>query len=570
MIKQQLLLIIILFSTFFTSCSENKTADVIIINGNIATMNDKQPSAEAIAIKAGKIIAIGTDEAILKYKTATTKEIDAKGNFVMPGLIDGHAHFSSLGNSLMQLNLMGTKNWSEIVNLVADKVNRTEKGIWITGRGWHQEKWNEVVENATEGYPSHEGLSAVSVDNPVILSHASGHAIYANAKAMELAGITDETPDPEGGRIVRDKNGKAIGVFIETAEALITQKYEEYKSQLTEEELYKEWLQKIELAEAECLQKGLTSFQDAGSFFQEIAWYEELAKAGELDVRLWAMISSEEDINDETLVGFPKIGIGNHFFTCRAIKGYADGALGSRGAWLLKSYEDKPNHFGENVTPLADLKSNADFAAKFGLQMCIHAIGDKANREILNMYEDIFMKHKEANTWRWRIEHAQHVNINDIPRFAKLGVIPSMQSVHCSSDAIFVPARLGKLRAAQEAYAWRKFIEAGSIIVNGTDAPVEDVAPLKNFYAAVTRKISGTNDSFYPENCMTRLEALKSLTINNAYGGFEEPFKGSLVVEKFADIVILSNDLLNCAEEEILNTEVLYTIVNGEVKYQKR
>lgn len=542
---------------------------MIIINGNIATINDAQPSAQAVAVKDGKIIAIGSNEDILKYKTELTQEIDADNNFVMPGLIDGHAHFSNLGNSLMQLKLMPTKNWSEIIELVKNKANKTEKDIWITGRGWHQEKWNEVVENATEGYPNHESLSAVSPNNPVVLSHASGHAVFANAKAMEIAGITDETPDPAGGRIVRDKNGKAIGVFIETAEELITQKYNEYKNQLTEEERYNEWLQKIELAEAECLQKGLTSFQDAGSFFEEIAWYEKLAEAGELDVRLWAMISSEEAINDETLTGFPKIGLGNHFFTCRAIKGYADGALGSRGAWLLKSYNDKPNHFGANVTPLADLKSNAEFAAKFGLQMCIHAIGDKANREMLNMYESIFNKHNHAQNWRWRIEHAQHVNINDIPRFAKLGVIPSMQSVHCSSDAIFVPARLGKLRAAQESYAWRKFIEAGSMIVNGTDAPVEDVDPIKNFYAAVTRKISGTNDNFYPEHCMTRLEALKSLTINNAYGAFEEQFKGSLEIGKFADLIILSNDLLKCEEEEILNTDVLFTIVNGEVKYQK-
>ena len=387
--------------------------------------------------------------------------------------------------------------------------------------------------------------------------------MFANTKAMEIAGITDETPNPEGRKIIRDKNGKAIDVFIETAEELITKKYDEYKKQLSDEERHKEWLQKIELAEAECLQKGLTSFQDAGSFFEEIAWYEALAKAGELDVRLWAMISSEEVIDDNTLAGFPKIGIGNNFFTCRAIKGYADGALGSRGAWLLKSYEDKPDHFGENVTPLADLKSNAEFAAKFGLQMCIHAIGDKANREMLNMYEDIFKKSKNTNNWRWRIEHAQHVNITDIPKFAELRIIPSMQSVHCTSDAIFVPTRLGKLRAAQEAYAWLKFIEAGSTIINGTDAPVEDVAPIQNFHSAVTRKISRTTDSFYPEHCMTRLEALKSLTINNAYGGFEEQFKGSLEVEKFADIVILSNDLLNCKEEDILNTKVLYTIVNG-------
>lgn len=554
----------------FSACQDSDSfADTIIINGVITTMNDAQPEAEALAIKDGIIIKIGTNLEIETLKNEQTKVIDAKNQFVMPGFIDGHAHFSSLGESLMNLNLMQTNNWSEIIEKVKAEVFINEKNIWIQGRGWHQEKWNEPTENAVEGYPSHETLSTISPDNPVVLSHASGHAVFANAKAMEIAGITDETPNPKGGRIVRNKDGKAIGVFEETAEMLITDALKKYREQMTATEKYAEWMKKVDLATAESLSHGITSFQDAGSFFEEISWYEQLAKDEKLDVRLWVMISSEEPINDETLKDFPKIGVGNGFFTCRAIKGYADGALGSHGAWLLKSYTDKPNHFGQNVTPLADLKSNAKFAAKYDLQMCIHAIGDRANREILDIYENIFIKNKTKKDWRWRIEHAQHLNTADIPRFAKLGVIPSMQSVHCTSDASFVPKRLGALRAAQEAYVWRELIDAGSTIVNGTDAPVESVNPLPNLYAAMTRKLQ-TGESFYPEHAMTRLEALQSYTINNAFGGFEETKKGSLEVGKYADIVILNQNLLTCDFEKIQEAKVIFTIVNGEIKFESK
>ena len=554
----------------FSACQDSDSfADTIIINGVITTMNDAQPEAEALAIKDGIIIKIGTNLEIETLKNEQTKVIDAKNQFVMPGFIDGHAHFSSLGESLMNLNLMQTNNWSEIIEKVKAEVFINEKNIWIQGRGWHQEKWNEPTENAVEGYPSHETLSTISPDNPVVLSHASGHAVFANAKAMEIAGITDETPNPKGGRIVRNKDGKAIGVFEETAEMLITDALKKYREQMTATEKYAAWMKKVDLATAESLSHGITSFQDAGSFFEEISWYEQLAKDEKLDVRLWVMISSEEPINDETLKDFPKIGVGNGFFTCRAIKGYADGALGSHGAWLLKSYTDKPNHFGQNVTPLADLKSNAKFAAKYDLQMCIHAIGDRANREILDIYENIFIKNKTKKDWRWRIEHAQHLNTADIPRFAKLGVIPSMQSVHCTSDASFVPKRLGALRAAQEAYVWRELINAGSTIVNGTDAPVESVNPLPNLYAAMTRKLQ-TGESFYPEHAMTRLEALQSYTINNAFGGFEETKKGSLEVGKYADIVILNQNLLTCDFEKIQETKVIFTIVNGEIKFESK
>lgn len=573
MINQQIILYgLALVLLLFTACLNNSdtTADLVILNGDIATMEVDMPTAEAIAIKAGKILKIGKVAAIQPYVGEQTKQIDANGQFVMPGFIEGHGHFSSLGEALTKLNLMNSKNWQEIIRQVKEKSEKLEKGTWVSGRGWHQEKWDTPLEKSVEGYPLHDALSAVSEEHPVILNHASGHSLFANKKAMELAGVTKETADPKGGHIVRDANGEAVGVFEETAMNIIQKAYQDYLDGLSQEELVEEWYGYIKVAEQECLKKGITSFQDAGASYAEIERYAKLAKAGELALRLWVMISAREELADAQLNRFPMIDVGNQFFTCRAIKGYADGALGVRGAWLLKPYEDMPNSHGKNTTPLADLINAAKQAMKHDLQICIHGIGDRANREILNIYENIFKANPNKKNLRWRIEHAQHVNTADIPRFATLGVIPSMQGIHCTSDAPFVPKRLGEFRAKMEAYAWRQLIDAGATIVNGTDAPVEDVNPLPSYYASVTRQLKNSKQSFFPEQAMTRLEALKSYTINNAYGAFEETSKGSLKEGKLADIVILSNNLLTVEPDKILETKVLYTIVNGKVVYRRK
>lgn len=561
---------ILLSLILLQACAENPMADMVIINAAIATMDEQLPEAEALAVKDGKILKIGTQADIESLIGDKTKIIDAAGKFVMPGFIEGHAHFSSLGKSLTKLNLMKSQNWAEIVELVQAKAATAKAGEWIEGRGWHQEKWNQVVENNVEGYPFHDALSAISPDNPVILHHASGHSLFANEKAMELAGISIETPNPKGGRIVRGANGRATGVFEETAMDPIEAVYQTHLNSLSQEDLTAEWYEQIKLAEAECLRRGITSFQDAGASYQEIDRYVELAKSGELDVRLWVMISSKEDLNSKNLKRFPIINEGNNFFTCRAIKGYADGALGSYGAWLLKPYNDKRGFHGQNVTPLKDLEKASNQAAKHGLQMCIHAIGDRANREILDIYEEIFKANPKLENLRWRIEHAQHINGKDIPRFAQLGVLPSMQGIHCTSDAPYVPKRLGELRAKMEAYAWRKLIESGATIVNGTDAPVEDVDPLPSFFASVTRQLTNSDAVFFPEQSMTRTEALQSYTINNAYGAFEEDIKGSLSVGKLADIVILSGDLRTIDKADILNVSVDCTIVGGKVKFKQK
>jgi hypothetical protein len=495
--------------------------------------------------------------------------MDLEGKFVMPGFIEGHGHFSGLGNSLMNLNFLKSKSWDEIVKAVEEKAKTAKPGEWITGRGWHQEKWLEPLDKQVLGYPYHDALSAVSPNNPVVLRHASGHSLFANAKAMELAGVSAETPSPKGGEIVRDSRGEAIGVFEERAMRTINAVYQEYLETLSAEEKYNRWLQGIELAEEECLKKGVTSFQDAGSSYLEIDHYTALAEAGELDLRLWVMLRHSYETMKDSMEGLPIIDAGNHFFTCKAIKSEVDGALGAFGAWLLRAYEDKKDFMGQNTTPLSEVSNIASLAMQHNMQLCVHAIGDRANREVLNIFEETFKTNPDKTDLRWRMEHAQHLDPDDIPRFKDMGIIASMQGIHCTSDAPFVVKRLGEERARVGAYPWRSLLDAGVIIANGTDAPVEDVDPIECFYASVTRKRVDTGLEFFPEQRMTREEAIYSYTLGNAYAAFEEAQKGSLEEGKLADLVVLSQDLTKCADEAIMDTKILMTMVGGEIKYQQ-
>jgi predicted amidohydrolase YtcJ len=568
MTKKSTVLLLLITLSFF-ACQQQESAelaDTILINGNIYTVDEDNPRVEALAIQGDRIMKVGTTAEIEALKGDSTTVYDLEGRFVMPGFIEGHGHFSGLGNSLLNLNFLRSESWDEVVAAVEERVKTAKPGEWIIGRGWHQEKWNKTPERNVLGYPFHDDLSAVSPDNPVFLNHASGHAAFANAKAMELAGITSETPDPFGGEIIRDSRGAPIGVFEETAENLIGRAYEEYRATLSEEDKLEEWYKMIELAEQECLENGITSFQDAGSSFDEIDRYIGLAEDGELDVRLWVMISGREDDLAEKAPQFPKIGVGENALTVRAIKGYMDGALGARGAWMLEPYTDKPDSYGKNTTPIEDLVEWGEIAFENGLQYCVHGIGDRGNQEILNIFEEQFKEDPSKTGLRWRIEHAQHLDTSDIPRFKELGVIASIQGIHCTSDAPYVVARLGEERARYGAYPWRSLLDAGVIVANGTDAPVEDVSALESFYASVTRKRADSGMEFFPEQKMTRAEAIYSYTLGNAYAAFEEDIKGSLTEGKLADIVVLSNDLSNCPEEEILNTEIIHTFVGGELK----
>ncbi len=554
---------------FFGALEQQDTATLVLRNGNIVTVDDRRPHAQAIAVRGDKILAVGTNAEMEKYVGRSTQVIDLQGRLAIPGFIEGHGHFTGIGAAKRNLDLMKVRNWDEILAMVAEAAQKAKPGEWILGRGWHQEKWDKVPQPNVEGFPTHESLDKVSPNNPVLLTHASGHAGFANGKALELAGITSKTPDPPGGEILKDARGKPTGLLRETAQGLVRRALEEAQSKLTPEERLAIARKEIELAVEECLSKGITSFQDAGSSFATVDLLKTMVDEGKLGVRLWVMLRESVDRLEANLAQYRMVNYGDSRLTVRAIKRSIDGALGPRGAWLLEPYADLPSSTGLNTTPVDEIKRVAQLAMQHGYQLCVHAIGDRANRETLNIFEEAFKNNPDKKDLRWRVEHAQHLHPADIPRFGQLGVIASMQGIHCTSDAPYVLARLGAKRAEEGAYVWRALMQSGALIVNGTDAPVEDVNPIECFYASVSRKLKD-GSTFYPNQRMTREEALKSYTINAAYGAFEENIKGSLTPGKLADIVVLSKDILTVPEEEIPSTEVLYTIVGGKVMYQKR
>lgn len=559
-----------LFVAGALSCNQASlsVADSVVTNAFVFTVNDALPQAEAVAIKEGRIIAVGSATEIEKYIGDKTEVIDAQGQFLMPGFIEGHGHIHGMGSSLVELNLMQVKNWEEVVALVADAVSRAKPGEWIIGRGWHQEKWDKVPAPAYLGYPYHESLDKVSPDNPVLLVHASGHSSFVNDQALKAAGIGSKTPSPAGGDIVKDRNGKLVGVLEETAQGLVSQAYKKWLDLQPKEQIKERWRQGIALAEEECLRKGVTSFQDAGSSFEQVKWLKELAEKNALRIRHWVMVRESNHRLRTSDVALPIMGIGNDHLTVKAVKVSLDGALGSYGAWLLDSYSDRKGWVGQNTYNIDSLKAIADFCWSGNLQLCVHAIGDRANREVIDIYASQIQA-GPSKDHRWRVEHAQHVHPEEIPRFKKWNVIASMQSVHCTSDAPFVVKRLGEERAASGAYMWRAFLDAGVVVNNGTDVPVEDVDPFACLYAAVTRK-QKNGQSFYPAQSMTRKEALYSYTMANAYASFEEKTKGSIEKGKWADLILLDRNLLTCGEEDILRTNVLMTMVNGQVQFQKK
>lgn len=557
---------ILLLSAGFGFQDAPRPADLVLRNGDIVTVNAKQPRAEGVAVKEGRIVAVGSDAEVARYVGPQTKVIDLRGKFAMPGFIEGHGHFLSLGYSLMSLDLKPARSWNEIVRLVAEEAERRRPGEWIIGRGWHQSKWDQPPEPNVEGYPTHAALSRLTRENPVLLTHASGHALFANAKAMELAGIAPETPDPEGGTILKMPDGRPCGVFRETAQSLVRRVYARSRAGRSAAQRREEDLKAVELAARECLSHGVTSFQDAGSSFADVDLFKELAEGGRLKLRLWVMLNESNERLAEKMAEYRMVDFGRGHLTVRAIKRMADGALGSHGALLLEPYKDLPASNGLRVQPLEEIQQTALLAIKHGYQLCTHAIGDRVNREILDLYRNTFRSYPDQKDLRWRIEHAQHLHPADIPRFAELEVIASMQASHATSDGPFVVARLGEERAKHGAYAWRSLLDAGAIVTNGSDAPVENVDPLESFHAAVTRRMDN-GETFFPEQCMTRREALESYTIDAARAAFEERQKGSLTPGKLADIVVLSENLLTCPEGRIRDAAVLYTIVGGEVMY---
>ncbi len=536
-------------------------ADMIIVGGQVVTLDPRTPSCEAVAIREGKILRLGTGAEIEALADPQTQRLQLNGEFVIPGLIESHGHFVGLGQARMMLDLSSAKSWEEIVDLVGKAAQHREPGEWILGRGWHQSKWRELPADAVQEYPSHTQLSAVTPAHPVLLTHASGHMAVVNARAMQLAKI-QSAADPDGGEILRDVAGLATGVLRETAQRLVSQladRFRESPEQLSTA---------IQLAGEECSRHGITSFQDAGSSFQVAERLRQAAEDGELPVRLWVMIRESNDRLRAQMRRFRVVGGAQHFFTVRAIKRSLDGALGSHGAWLLEPYDDLPSSVGLNTYPVSALEETARLALETDCQLCVHAIGDRANRETLDVFAAAFESQPSQLPRRWRIEHAQHLHPDDIPRFAQLGVIAAMQGIHCTSDAIFVTERLGQRRAQQGAYVWRDLLDSGARIANGTDVPVESIDPIACFYASVTRKLPN-GVAFYPRQAMTREEALRSYTLDAAYAAFEEELKGSLTPGKLADITILSHNLLTCSEEELLTARVVVTIVDGQIVFQR-
>lgn len=549
------------------ACNADKpSADLIIYGGTIYTVNDKMPSAEAVVVSADTILYAGTEQEAMKYKGDQTKTIDLQGKTLTPGLIEGHGHIMGLGYNEMNLDLMGARNFAEVVTRVREAAAKSKPGDWIVGRGWHQDKWDTMPPRMVRGFPTHDELSAAAPDNPVALSHASGHAVLVNAKAMQLAGVTGLSAEkirmPVGGEIIRDELGNPTGIFNETAEQLI-EKVIPPNSPETDARAF-------QLAQEACWRNGITSFQSAGENQSVIDLISRFRDEGKLGVRMYLMLSgTDQKLLSEHFTRGPQT---DDWINIRAVKLYGDGALGSRGAWLLEDYSDSPGNRGKANMVIDSVYTISKRALKAGFQVCTHAIGDRANREVLDQYEKAFKENPEqAKGARFRIEHAQHIDPADIPRFAALGVIPAMQAIHLSSDRPWAIDRLGQKRITEGAYVWKSLLATGAVIVNGSDVPVEPINPIASFYASVTRKtLKGEPaDGFEPDQRMTRGQALRSYTLDAAYGAFEEKRKGSIEAGKLADFTVFSNDMMKSDEKEIISTVVEMTIVGGKVVYDR-
>ena len=551
----------------FYLCSCNvpaEKADLLIYGGTIYTVDPGQPQVEAVAVKDGKILAAGTMEALAELKGPNTSELDLEGKTMTPGLIESHGHFMGIGYAALNLDLMSVGSYQEMIDSVAAAVERTEKGEWILGRGWHQSKWSDSQEGWIKGFPLHDALSKVSPDNPVFLTHASGHAGFANAKAMEIAGVDKNTTFSDDGEIIKKANGEPTGLFNEIAQSLIRRSIPQTTPERSR--------MALESAIQECLSNGLTSFQDAGSSQSTIDLFRQFETDNTLGIRLWVMLSGRDSSLLSSWYSKGPLINPEGKVTVRAIKLYADGALGSRGAWLLEPYTDRSEHVGNATMDMDYIGKVAKDGLDNGFQVCSHAIGDRANREVLDRYQAAFdLFPDKADDHRFRIEHAQHLHPEDIPRFGKMGVIASMQAIHMSSDRPWAIDRLGKMRIIQGAYVWRKLIETGAKVINGTDAPVEPVSPIASFYSSVTRRtLKGfPPEGFEADQKMTREEALRAYTLDAAYGAFEEGVKGSIEAGKLADFTILSKDIMTIPDDEILSTEIEGTIVGGELLYKR-
>lgn len=545
-------------------------ADLVLRGGVVATADPALGNVEAIAVNGYQITAVGSNDEISAYIGPGTEVIELNGRFAMPGFIEGHGHYMGLGRSKQILDLRNVANWGEVVSMVSGAVDKARPGEWIFGRGWHQDKWDSVPDDAVDGVPRNDSLNAVSPNNPVSLGHASGHAGFFNDAALAAAGIDDDTQDPAGGTIVRTPDGRATGLMRETAQRLLSEAIGIYEGRLTPEEMEQVDRERVMLAADEALSHGITSFQDAGTTLEGIDFFRKLEEEGNLPVRLYVMVRrASNEVMDEVLPQYKMLPEGNDFLTVRSIKRQIDGALGAHGALLLEPYEDLPGTSGLMLETVEDIERTAEIAVKHGFQLNTHAIGDRGVREVLDLYERAWATMEtDGKDLRWRIEHSQHIDPVDVPRFGALGVIAAVQAIHGSSDGPWIPTRLGDERAKSTSQPWRDLFNTGAIVTNGTDVPVEPIDAIASYYASVSRMMVN-GEKFYPEHAMTREEALQTYTINNAYAAFEEDIKGSLTPGKYADITVLSQNLLTVEESRIPDTTVEFAIVGGEVKYKR-
>ena len=545
-------------------------ADLVLRGGRIVTVDDDLPDAQALATRSGTIVAVGSNADVAPFIGPDTRVVDLPdGALAVPGLIEGHGHYLSYGASLTELELRFAESWDEIVEMVADAVADAAPGEWIVGRGWHQDKWTTRPEPSVEGLPTHASLSAISPDNPVLLSHTSGHGVFVNARALEAAGLVRDSTDPPGGEAVRDADGDLIGMLRETAARPAEQALADDRARRSPEQIDAERRRQVRLAGDAAIRNGITSFQDMGSTFETIDLLRTMAEEGNLPIRLYMAIEETAEHMEGRLQDYRMVGAGGGYLTVRTIgEKVLDGALGTHGGWLLEPYTDLPRSSGFNVTPVDDIVRSAELAVEHDFQMAIQGIGDRAARELFDIYEREFARHPDPSNLRWRIEHAQVVHPDDLPRFAELGVIPGIQGIFACSDGPWVVDRLGEERARDRGYLFKAMLESGAVVMNGTDPPVEEIDPMASYHCSVTRVLPD-GSTFFPEQALTREEALRSYTLNNAYAAFEEDIKGSLTPGKLADITVLSKDILTIPDDEIRSTEVLYTIIGGEVRYAR-
>lgn len=549
-----LLVIMIINSAFaFLSASAEKPADTVFLSGKVLTMDESGHILEAVAVKDGVIVFVGKNGGAEKFIGNETRVIDLKGKLIMPGFIESHGHFYSTGQSLNILDLVGTVSAEEIAGLVRDTAGSLPEGRWIIGRGWDQNDWK------SREFPDHSILDVAAPKNPVLLRRVDGHAVWVNSLVLTMAGITEETRNPSGGEILRDDSGHPTGIMIDNAINMI--------NGIMPVPGTEEIIRDLVTAEKHCFSLGITSFHDMGISPELIGTLKKLYSEGRLRIRLYEYLGSDENGWKTEAANGPQIGMFDKRLTIRSVKAFIDGALGSRGALLFEPYSDRQDTNGLQVTSDEELMKVAKYCSEHNLQLAVHAIGDLGNHKVLDVYENVIGRDSEGKR-RWRIEHVQILAQDDIPRFKKLGVVPSMQPVHCTSDMPWASDRIGKQRIAG-AYAWRSLLDTGAIIPGGSDTPVEDADPILGIYAAVTRQDRDGNPpgGWHPEQSVSRNEAIKMFTSWGAWAAFEEDYKGSIKPGYIADLIVLDRDISNCALKDIPGAKVIMTFLSGELVY---